>query len=326
MAPSTANTYRAGIRQYLSFCQTHGHTPLPGSQHTVSLFATHLSRTLQANTIQVYVAAVSHLHLTQGLSSPTTNNPMLSLAIRGIQRSQDPAYLRPRRQPLTNAILVQMLDLLDSDHLQTHDRLMVKAALTLGFFGFLRVSEFTTPGRGKFNPRIHPTRQDITWSEDSLLFFIKKSKTDQAGRGTTISVGSTGGATCPVSAMEAYLNHCRESHQTALIHFQTGRPLSSRAMRSILRDLLHRLGHDSSQYNTHSLRIGAATAAARAGLPPSTIQRLGRWRSSAFTAYTRYALTRPTDCKSSPSPSTLIHSTHFSPPLYASCTYHLEPN
>ena len=298
MAPSTANTYRTGIRRYLSFCQTHGHTPLPGSQHTVSLFATHLRRTLQANTIQVYVAAVSHLHLTQGLSSPTTNNPMLSLAIRGIQRSQDSAYLRPRRQPLTNAILVQMLDLLDSDHLQTHDRLMVKAALTLGFFGFLRVSEFTTPGRGKFNPRIHLTRQDITWSEESLLFFIKKSKTDQAGRGTTISVGSTGGATCPVSAMEAYLNHCRESHQTALFHFQTGRPLSSRAMRSILRDLLHRLGHDSSQYNTHSLRIGAATAAARAGLPPSTIQRLGRWRSSAFTAYTRYALTRPTDSAS----------------------------
>ena len=185
------------------------------------------------------MAAVSYLHLPQGLSSPTSNNPMLSLAIQGIQRSQEPAHLRPRRRPLTNANLVQMLGLLDSDHLQTHDRLMVKAALTLGFFGFLRVSEFTTPGRGKFNPRIHPTRQDIAWSKDSLLFFIQKSKTDQAGRGTTILVGSTGGATCPVSAMQAYLNHCQESHQTALFHFQTGRPLSSRAMQSILRDLLH---------------------------------------------------------------------------------------
>ena len=171
MAPSTATTYRAGIRRYLSFCQTHGHTPLPGSQHTVILFATHLGGTLQANTIQVYVAAVSHLHFTQGLSSPTSNNPMLlSLATR---HSHDPAHLRPLRRPLTNAILVQMLGLLDSDHLQTHDRLMVKAAL--GFFGFLRVSEFTTPGRGKFNPRIHPP-DDITWSEDSLLFFIQKIK------------------------------------------------------------------------------------------------------------------------------------------------------
>ena len=64
------------------------------------------------------------------------------------------------------------------------------------------------------------------------------SKTDQAGRGSTIFVGSTGGATCPVSAMKAYLNHCQKSHQTALFHFQTGRPLSSRAVRSILRDLL----------------------------------------------------------------------------------------
>eukprot|EP00731_Ephydatia_muelleri_P021570 Em0014g161a len=39
-----------------------------------------------------------------------------------------------------------------------------------------------------------------------------------------------------------------------------------------LKDLLHRLGYDSSQYNTHSLRIGAATPATLAGLPPSTIQ------------------------------------------------------
>eukprot|EP00731_Ephydatia_muelleri_P000990 Em0001g990a len=156
----------------------------------------------------------------------------------------------PPSAEATTTYLVQMLGLLDSDHLQTHDRLMVKAALTIGF---LRVSEFTTPGRGKFNPRTHPTRQEITRSENSLLFLIKKSKTDQAGRGTTISVGSTGGATCPVSAMEVYLNHSQESHQTALFHFQTGRPLSSRAMRSILRDLLHRLGHDSSPHTACGL-------------------------------------------------------------------------
>ncbi|KAL5475231.1 hypothetical protein EMCRGX_G027306 [Ephydatia muelleri] len=65
--------------------------------------------------------------------------------------------------------------LLDSDLPETHDRLMVKAALTLGFFGFLRVSEFTTKGRGTIDPKIHPTRRDITGSKDDLLFFIKKS-------------------------------------------------------------------------------------------------------------------------------------------------------
>eukprot|EP00731_Ephydatia_muelleri_P013512 Em0007g822a len=41
--------------------------------------------------------------------------------------------------------------------------------------------------------------------------------------------------------------------------------------------------------------LGAATAAAQARLPPSTIQRLGRWRSSVFTTYARHPLTLPSD-------------------------------
>ena len=139
-----------------------------------------------------------------------------------------------------------------------HDRLMLKAALTLGFFGLLRVSEFTTTSRRAFDPKTHLTRQDIAWTKgNTSIFFIKRSKTDKAGKGTTISVvGCTGGKTCPVVTMQAYLNHCRASKHAALFHFQSGQPLSSRTLRSDLEDLLHRLGYKSSQYNTHSLWIG----------------------------------------------------------------------
>ena len=72
---------------------------------------------------------------------------MLNLTIQGIQRSQAPAHLRPRRLPLTNTMLDTMFGLLDTDSLGTHDRLMLKAALSHGFFGLLRVCEFIITSR-----------------------------------------------------------------------------------------------------------------------------------------------------------------------------------
>ena len=96
VAPSTSTTYRAGIRKYYAFCTHFNLTPLPGSKHTIHLFAAYFSQVLQANTIQVYLAAVTHLHLTRGFSSPAHNNPTLNLAIRGMQRSQAQPTSDPR--------------------------------------------------------------------------------------------------------------------------------------------------------------------------------------------------------------------------------------
>ena len=57
--------------------------------------------------------------------------------------------LQAKHQPITNEMLGQMLSELDMDHKPSHDRL---AAITLGFFGLLRVSEFTVPNQHGFNP------------------------------------------------------------------------------------------------------------------------------------------------------------------------------
>ena len=77
-----------------------------------------------------------------GHRSPASTN-------QGIECSMPAAHLKPKRQPITNEMLGQMLSQLDRDHKPSHDRL---AAIMLGFFGLLRVSEFTVPNQHGFNP------------------------------------------------------------------------------------------------------------------------------------------------------------------------------
>lgn len=57
---------------------------------------------------------------------------------------------------------------------------MLSAAFTLSFYGFLRVSEFTSPSHKHFDPPIHPITTDISWSKNHRL---KKSKMDQLHKG-----------------------------------------------------------------------------------------------------------------------------------------------
>ena len=129
---------------------------------------------LQPGTIQAYISAVSYLHHMNGHKSPASNNPMIKLLVQGVECSMPAAHLKPKHQPITNEMLEQMLSQLDRDHKPSHDRLMLKAAITLGFFGLLRVSEFTVPNQHWFNPDQHLTAKDITMHKDSMVAVIKE--------------------------------------------------------------------------------------------------------------------------------------------------------
>ena len=67
----------------------------------------------------------------------------------------------------------------------------------------------------------------------------------------------------------------------ALFLFQDGRPLSRAVLTACLREILAEAGV-LGNFSSHSFRIGAATIAARNGIPDHLIQALGRWSSSAY--------------------------------------------
>jgi hypothetical protein len=59
------------------------------------------------------------------------------------------------------------------------------------------------------------------------------------------------------------------------------------AVRDMVKRVMRLAGRDPSLYGAHSLRIGGATAALAAGVPPALIRLMGRWSSDVYEIYCR---------------------------------------
>ena len=69
LADSTHRTYTAAQRQFLSFCDTYGLSPLPASEDTLILFVMHLAARIKPQSISVYLAGIRSLHVANGYSN-----------------------------------------------------------------------------------------------------------------------------------------------------------------------------------------------------------------------------------------------------------------
>ena len=90
----------------------------------------------------------------------------------------------------------------------------------------------------------------------------------------------------PVAAVLDYPAR-RPNTPGRLFILENGAPLSWAYLVKAVRETLANAGVSTTVYCGHSFRVGAASAVASAGLPDSTIQSLGHWKSSAFLSYIR---------------------------------------
>ena len=116
---------------------------------------------------------------------------------------------------------------------------------------------------------------------------LKRSKCDQFGTGVTIHLGRTNSPLCPVTALLAYNMALRQGCLAPFFRDNEGRPLAKAFFVRAICQTLSELGLPADQFAGHSFRIGAATAAAQAGLEDSVIKALNRWSSAAFLLYIR---------------------------------------
>lgn len=269
-------------------------TPFPVTENLLIYFATYLAtRGLKAQSIRTYLAAVRNLQLTMGLPDPRDSSslPRLKLALAGIRRVQAESSNRSTRTrlPITPAILRRVRELWNA-RASKADYVMPWAAMTLCFFGFLRSGEITIPSQNAFDASAHLSWGDVAiddpYNPKAVKIRLRRSKTDQFGNGAEVIVGKTGDSLCPVAAVAAFMAS-RGSCPGPFFIFGDGTALTKAKFVAITRQAIQELGLPESQFAGHSFRIGAATAAAQAGLEDSCIMMLGRWNSAAFLRYIR---------------------------------------
>ena len=175
------------------------------------------------------------------------------------------------------------------------DKVMLWAAFTTYFFGFMRSGELCIKDISKDDEATDLTFADVAvdnyQNPSPIRIHLKSSKTDQFGKGTNILLARTKDQLCPVAALLHWLVQ-RGNAPGPLVSFASRAPLTRPQLVASLRAAISAVGGVASDFSGHSFRSGAATTATQLNIPDSQIQLLGRWKSNAFQRYIKPPATR----------------------------------
>ena len=282
IAPTTHRNYSSAVNLYRSFCSQHQITSFPPCEHTLILFATHIAAHTSHGNVKLHLCAVKHRSILLGHDIPFSDFHRLYLLLRGIKRAQGRSHSLPKRLPITPILLRTIKENLFNSSRLFQDKVMIWAAITTAFFGFLRVSEYTTTRKTQYDPTSTLLASDVRIRNDSVRLHLKTSKTDPFRQGVTVRIEANNTILCPVNALRWYIA-AHPNPRGPLFTFHNGTFLTRRDLNNILRDTTN----GEVNISSHSLRIGAASTAAAMGCPKYLIQDMGRWSSDCFRRYIR---------------------------------------
>jgi integrase len=144
-----------------------------------------------------------------------------------------------------------------------------RALLAFGFAGAFRRSELASL-------RV----EDLTETPDGLRVLIRRSKTDQEGRGQEIAI-PRGCRLRPVEAVQTWLNSAAGPvfRAVALGWRVSDRPLAHYSVSEIVKRYAARAGLDPATFAAHSLRSGFLTSAVEPGASIWKLSEVSRHRS-----------------------------------------------
>jgi integrase len=258
-AESTLRGYRSDWRNFVAWCEWHNVCPLPALPEVVASYIAECASHLKVGSIQRRLNAIAEAHKAVGLDSPTSAG-MVRNTLKGIRRSLGTAPAQ--KAPALTDDIRAMVGVCDAGLIGLRDR----ALILLGFAGAFRRSEVVGLDLG-----------DLDFGKDGLTVHLRRSKTDQDGKGRKIGIPyGSNPDTCPVRVLQSWLQAAGLAEGPAFLtinrHGQMlGSRLAAADVARVVKKLALRAGPDPARYAGHSLRAGHATSAAIAGASERSI-------------------------------------------------------
>jgi integrase len=282
-AEGTWKVYDGHWKRFLAFCSAAGLEPgPPTAAEVLADWIVHLrEQGKAASSLSVAVAAVSHRNRLAACSSPA-EHPQVAEVLAGARRLAAVAGAgRGPSDPMLPEDLRKMIARLKPGLVGTRDA----ALLSFGLGGGFRREELS---------RIEV--RDLRFEEHAVRVTLRRSKTDQEGRGHERRVCRGDFIElCPVRNLQTWLAAASIREGFVFRPIVYGKvirdtALSARRIDQIVREYTRAILKDDPtalggrKYSAHSLRSGLCTAAALAGKPEYEIREHVGHRSAATTA------------------------------------------
>ena len=266
LSQATLRAYKADIDHFRDFGGSIPSTPAQLAEYLARLSETHAPTTINRR-----MAAIAKAHRAGGFEDPTKDE-IVRATMRGIRRMLGTAQREAK--PLLKEDLFSILALMGERPKDTRD----KALLLLGFAGAFRRSEL-----------VGLNVEDVEHVRQGMIVNLRRSKTDQEGRGRKIGIPFGRTCWCPVKHLEAWLEIA--DIETGPIFRPVdrhgnvgGHRLSGEAVSVVVKERADAVGLNPEPYSGHSLRSGLATSAVVAGVSTLAIRRTTGHASDAMLA------------------------------------------
>ncbi len=285
MADNTRKAYQNGWQYFAKYCRQRGEEAFPATPELVIDFLIeHATQPVSAagkylamGTVALFRSAITHKHLDAGLPAPT-RDPKVETVFRGLMRIRGGAVRQVRA--LREGHIRAMLRACGTTPIGLRDA----AIIAIGFAGALRRSEICNL-RVEDVEIVELASRGGSQRAGKILLNIRKSKTDQQGRGQKIAIPK-GRRIKPIARLQAWLDF--SGLDTGYV-FQSmrrgghvrGNPLHHSDIARILKGYATRIGLDASEIAGHSLRAGFITSAAAHRASLDKIMEITRHRNPA---------------------------------------------